>query len=205
MGGLDMLLKNMENYARENKVPIINSQGADLLVETVKTYRPSSVLEIGTAIGYSTLLIARNSPSAKIISIEIDPDRVAQADTFIRQAGLSDQVDIVVGDANQVISTLNTKFDMVFIDAAKGQYLNYLVKVMEKLNDNAVIFTDNVLFRGMVEGDIETPRRYRTIVKRLREFLEFIHQDSRFSTSLYRSGDGIAISIYQGAKVFEKT
>ncbi|MGI6093308.1 MAG: O-methyltransferase [Negativicutes bacterium] len=200
-----MLLKNMENYARENKVPIINSQGADLLVETVKTYRPSSVLEIGTAIGYSTLLIARNSPSAKIISIEIDPDRVAQADTFIRQAGLSDQVDIVVGDANQVISTLNTKFDMVFIDAAKGQYLNYLVKVMEKLNDNAVIFTDNVLFRGMVEGDIETPRRYRTIVKRLREFLEFIHQDSRFSTSLYRSGDGIAISIYQGAKVFEKT
>ncbi|NLP41182.1 MAG: O-methyltransferase [Veillonellaceae bacterium] len=202
---MDMLLKNMENYARENKVPIINSQGADLLVETVKTYRPSSVLEIGTAIGYSTLLIARNSPSAKIISIEIDPDRVAQADTFIRQAGLSDQVDIVVGDANQVISTLNTKFDMVFIDAAKGQYLNYLVKVMEKLNDNAVIFTDNVLFRGMVEGDIETPRRYRTIVKRLREFLEFIHQDSRFSTSLYRSGDGIAISIYQGAKVFEKT
>lgn len=199
MGKLDMLLRIMESYAHKNKVPIINNQGAELLIETVKTYQPLSVLEIGTAIGYSTMLIANNASSAKIVTIEIDQERAALASTYIAQAGLAERVEILVGDAGQVIPQLNTKFDLVFIDAAKGQYLDYLTKVIDKLTDNAVIFTDNVLFRGMVEGETETPRRYRTIVKRLREFLNFIHHDSRFSTSLHRGGDGIAISIYQGA------
>lgn len=200
MVNLDSLLRTMEAYASENRVPIIRDEGATLLAQTVQTYQPKSVLEIGTAIGYSTMLIGANALDTKIVTIEIDEERACKARGFLTQAGLSDRVEIIEGDAGQIINELNLRFDMVFIDAAKGQYLNYLNKTIDKLTDNAVIFADNVLFRGMVEGNIATPRRYRTIVKRLREYLDFINNDSRFCTSLYHIGDGIAISIYRGAK-----
>ncbi|MDD4599774.1 Protein-L-isoaspartate O-methyltransferase [bioreactor metagenome] len=199
MSTVDSLLNEMEEYARINKVPIITGEGAKLLIETVNLHQPKSILEIGTAIGYSTILIGANSPDAKIITIEIDEDRAIKANSFLVQAGISNRVEIMVGDAAQVIPQITTKFDMVFIDAAKGQYLNYLVKTIDKLVDNAMVFTDNVLFRGMVEGENVTPRRYRTLVNRLREFLDYINHDTRFKTTIHRIGDGIAISIYQGA------
>lgn len=195
------ILKTMEDYAQKNHVPIIKGEAAGLLIKTVRKHRPKSVLEIGTAIGYSSILVAMNSPEANIVTIELDAERISKARTFLTMAGLSDRVEIIEGDAGQVITKLNSRFDMVFIDAAKGQYLNYLNDTIDKLTENAVIFADNVLFRGMVEGDIATPRRYRTIVNRLRQFLDFIENDQRFCTSLYRVGDGVAISIYQGADI----
>lgn len=189
----------MEIYAQINRVPIIRDQGAKLLIETVKMYKPLSILEIGTAIGYSTALMAIHSPKAKITTIEINEERAKQASKFLTQAGLAEQVVLILGDAGDVITKLNGCFDMVFIDGAKGQYLNYLKQLVGKLSPGAVIFADNVLFRGMVEGVKETPRRYRTIVNRLRDFLSFIKDDPRFLTVLHRGGDGVAISIYQGA------
>lgn len=196
---LDSLLREMEEEARLNKVPIISPAGAKLLIDTVITCSPKSVLEIGTAIGYSTILIGTNAPNAKITTIEIDAVRSDKAINYITKAGIKSRVNLVVADAELIIPKLNKKFDLVFIDAAKGQYLKYLMQVRDKLCSNAVIFADNVLFRGMVEDEVETPRRFKTIVKRLRSYLDYINNDSQFKTVLHRVGDGIAISIYQGA------
>lgn len=198
MADYDALLNVVEKYAKENRVPIISHEGTQLLSTVVKEYKPRSVLEIGTAIGYSTMIIAMNAPEAKITTIELDEKRAETALCFLGEAKLLDCVDLILGDAGQVLPTLNAKFDMVFIDAAKGQYLNYLLNILDKLNPNAVVIADNVLFRGMVEGDAVPLRRYKTIVKRLREYLQFVRHDERFNTYIHDIGDGMAISIYQG-------
>jgi len=198
MNECNSTLSIMEQYAKENSVPIISQAGAKLLSATVKEYKPRSILEIGTAIGYSTMIIANSAPTAHITTIELDEQRAATALRFLGEAKLLDSVDLIIGDAGQILNTLTIKFDMVFIDAAKGQYLNYLLNILDKLNDNAIVIADNVLFRGMVEGDEIPLRRYKTIVKRLREYLQFVRQDARFNTRIHKIGDGIAISIYQG-------
>lgn len=190
----------MEQYALQNRVPIINKVAGNLLVKTVEEKRPASILEIGTAIGYSALLMGSiMPPESKIVTIEKDKLRAAVAKDYIRQAKMVGRIDIICGDAGVILDKLSGRYDMVFIDAAKGQYLNYLLKIIHKLNPAAVVVADNVLFRGMVRED-RSPRRYRTIVKRLREYLDFVTTDPRFVTSIREVGDGLAISYYQGEK-----
>ena len=188
----------MEKYAQQHKVPIIGKDGAGLLAETAAASRPASVLEIGTAIGYSTLIIAENlAPCGVITTIEISPERAGVAKDFFSRSGFADRINLLVGDAAELIPNLPDKFDLVFIDAAKGQYLNYLLKCLDKLLPGAVIIADNVLFRGLVTSG-EKPGRYKTIVSRLRSYLEFVNTDRRFSTVLHPVGDGVAISVYRG-------
>lgn len=193
------LLSHMQEYAVRYRVPIIGPDSANLLAETVKRQQPLSVLEVGTAIGYSTLLIASHlPPQAKIVTIEQDLERARLAQQYLRQTDRFDQVTLIIGDAGEVIPRLDKAFDFVFIDAAKGQYLDYLQKVMDKLMEQATIVADNIFFRGLVEGNMEPPRRYRTIVKRLRQYIDFVTIDQHFTTDFYHIGDGMAISNYQG-------
>lgn len=196
---MEELLAEMRQFAADNKVPIISDAGARLLEDTAAKKQPRFILEIGTAIGYSALLIARNCPMAMITTIELNAERAATARQFIIRSGLSDRIFLVEGDAGKILPGLTSQFDMVFIDAAKGQYLDYLTKLLDKLNSGAVIFADNVLFRGLVTSPEPPPRRYKTIVSRLRGYLEFVTNDSRFVTTVHPAGDGAAISIYQGA------
>lgn len=193
-----LLIQEIEQYAREHHVPIIGKAGADLLLEVVERKQPLFVLEIGTAIGYSAILTAIHAPAARIITIEQDSARIEAAQAFIGRAGLEGRITILAGDAGKLLSTLAGPFDFVFIDAAKGQYFDYLSKMLDKLAEGAIIAADNVLFRGMVEGKAETPKRYKTIVKRLRQYLHFVTQDPRFETRIYPEGDGLAISDYKG-------
>ena len=193
------LFKEIEEYAYENNIPIINKVSSQLLIETVKSKAPKSTLEIGTAVGYSALLMASYMPKGgNIITIEQDANRIDTAYAFITRAGRIDQIQLLDGDASDILVQLEGRFDMVFIDAAKGQYLDYLQKVMDKLSVGAVIIADNVLFRGMVMSEEPPLKRYRTIVKRLREYLDFVSHDPRFSTTIHSEGDGVAISYYQG-------
>lgn len=195
---MDELLTEMRRYALINRVPIISEAGASLLAEMVVRKQPRSVLEIGTAIGYSALLIAGKSPvSTKITTIELDAERAATARQFIIRSGLSDRISLMEGDAGSLIPSLTSSYDMVFIDAAKGQYLDYLTKLLDKLNPMAVIFADNILFRGLVNSSAPPPRRYKTIVTRLRGYLKFVTEDPRFVTTVHPDGDGAAISVYQ--------
>lgn len=194
------LLKEIEDYATEYNIPIINKVSSDLLIDTVQKKAPTSVLEIGTAVGYSALLMVNHMPKdGKIITIEQDANRVDTAYDFITRAGKIDQIQLLDGDASEILLQVEGTFDLVFIDAAKGQYLDYLQKVMDKLADGAVIIADNVLFRGMVMSEEPPLKRYRTIVKRLREYLDFVNNDPRFTTTIHPEGDGVAISYYRGA------
>jgi len=194
------LFTEIEEYADEYNIPIINKESRQLLIDTVKKNAPKSILEVGTAVGYSALVMVQNMPlDGKIITIEQDANRIDTAYDFITRAGRIEQIQLMDGDASEILDQLEGTFDMVFIDAAKGQYLDYLLKVMDKLSVGAVIVADNVLFRGMVMSNEPPLKRYRTIVKRLREYLDFVNQDPRFSTTIYEEGDGVAISYYQGA------
>ena len=198
------ILQELRVYAEENKVPIIKDEALDVLINVCKEKQPQYILEIGTAIGYSVLTMLNNiDVEAKVISLEIDEERAAIAGNSIAKAGLSDRVKVLVGDAGKILLELqkmNEKFDSVFIDAAKAQYMDYLTKVIPMLADGSVVIADNVLFRGYVEGIEETPRRFRTIVRRLREYINIVTNSSSFETTIYKDADGIAVSHYRGCK-----
>lgn len=196
---MQTLFNTIENFARENHVPIINENGRKVFIDIVKKYQPKRVLEIGTAIGYSALLTAYYSKQAdiQITSLELSPERAATAQEFIDQSPYAKQIEIILGDAAANILTLNPKqkFDMIFIDAAKGQYPDYLTKVLPLLSDNGIILADNVLFRGYVKSAEKPPRRYKTIVKRLRQYLSMLENNPDFTTTIYENGDGLALSV----------
>lgn len=194
---MEALFKQMEDFAKENKVPIINENGRKVFIEIIKKYKPQRVLEIGTAIGYSALLTTYYcAENAKIISLELDEERAKQAQDFINQSAYREQIKIILGDAAKNIEKLdkNYKFDMVFIDAAKGQYPDYLQKVLPLLADDGIILADNVLFRGYVMSEEKPPRRYKTIVKRLREYIAMVSDTDKFTTEIFENGDGLALT-----------
>ena len=189
------LLAEMKAYGEANHVPIININGLKVLVETVKAAKAHRVLEIGTAIGYSTLYIADNSAEdVEITTLELSEERAAEARGFIDRSPYKENIKIMTGDAGENLLQLQGKFDLVFIDAAKGQYPDYFRKVYPMLADNAVVIADNVLFRGYVRGGVEAPRRFRTIVKRLREYIDLVENSQEFQTEIFENGDGLAVS-----------
>lgn len=189
----------METFAKANHVPIINENGRKVFIEIVQTYRPQKVLEIGTAIGYSALLTAHysNKPNTQITSLELSPERASLAQEFIDKSPYAKQIEIILGDASANLLTLNPddKYDMIFIDAAKGQYPDYLTKIIPHLSPKGIILADNVLFRGYVKSTEKPPRRYKTIVKRLRQYLAMLEANPDFTTTIYENGDGLALSV----------
>lgn len=198
MNDLANLFRTMEEYAAAYDVPIIQPEAGKLLASLVTEHKPFHILEIGTAIGYSTLLMADQMPAGgKIITLEVDEERAVQARRFIIEAEVKRDIELLVGDAGKLIPTLTGPFDFVFIDAAKGQYVDYLQKVRNKLSANAVIAADNILFRGWVDNPQNAPRRFRTIVSRLRQYLNLVNTDPSFKTTIYNIGDGLAVTYFQ--------
>lgn len=195
------ILNEQRIYAVLNKVPILRESEVHLFEELISLYKPVRILEVGTAIGYSTLLLARHSgEDFHIDSIEIDETRHGMAKHFIGQSKYNDRITLHLGDANTLLSEMEGPYDMVFLDGPKGQYKNQLELIESKLAPQAVVLADNVLFRGYVRGEKEAPRRYKTIVKRLREYLETVEDKERFNTTIYPLGDGMSVSIWKGNK-----
>ncbi len=193
------ILNEQRIYAVINHVPILRESEVHLFEELIGLYRPQRVLEIGTAIGYSTLLLARHlGPDGTVTSVELDEVRHEMAKYYVEKSPYADRVELCLGDAEAVIDTLSGPFDLVFLDGPKGQYLRQLEALLPKLAPGAVILADNVLFRGYVRGDKEAPRRYKTIVKRLREYLTFVEDRRRFNTTIYPLGDGMSVTIWKG-------
>ena len=192
---LTALLAEMKEYGEANHVHIINSQGLRVLTEAVAQKKPRRVLEIGTAIGYSTLYIAANSAGdVEIVTLELSDERADEAEDFIGRSRFAGQIDIIRGDAGEDILRQSGSFDLVFIDAAKGQYPDYFRKVYPLLAEDGVVIADNVLFRGYVRGSGPVPRRFRTIVKRLREYIGMVTENDEFRTEIHEDGDGLAVS-----------
>ena len=194
------ILNEQRIYAMINNVPILRESEVHLFEELLSLYQPTSVLEIGTAIGYSTLLMARQmGEGGHITSIELDTVRHEMAKYYIGQSDYKDNVYLLNGDANEILVNLKGEYDLVFLDGPKGLYLKQLELIMPLLKEGAVVLADNVLFRGYVRGDKEPPRRFKTITKRLQEYLNFVENKELFNTTIYPLGDGMSVSVWKGS------
>lgn len=186
------VMKELEFEAETYNIPIIRESERQLLFKTVYENKPKRILEIGTAIGFSALLMATANDDAIIDTVEKDTKRFERAKKAIEDANMTERINCISGDADKVISELSVNYDFVYLDGPKGQYLNHLKKIEKILSEKAVIVADNVLFKGLVKSGEYPPHRYRTIVVRLREYLEYVNRE--YSTIIYEEGDGMAIS-----------
>ena len=187
------ILIEIEKYAFENKVPIIEVEVARFLEFLVMLKKPKRILEIGTAIGYSSIIMNRAYPDSSITTIEIDEKNFLKAKEFIKKAGCENNIDVIYADANDALDFITDKYDMIFMDAAKGQYMSFFEKSTERLNSEGILVSDNILFRGLVAKEKNNIRRKNTIVRRLKDFLKIITNSEEFSTTIIPIDDGMAI------------
>ncbi|MGL4730476.1 MAG: O-methyltransferase [Clostridium sp.] len=190
------ILKEMHDYAIENKVPIIQKEGAKFLQFMVNMKKPKKILELGTAIGYSSILMnLASGGSCDITTIERDENMISIASENIEKYGLKDRITILSGDCLEVLEKLDDEYDMIFMDAGKGHYNHFLPHCLRLLAKDGVIVADNVLFRGMVATDELVKRRKITIVKRMRTYLDMVSSDENLVTTVIPMGDGIALTV----------
>lgn len=187
----DFLILEMEKFAKENGVPIVSKEVGEYLKFLVKSRKVKNVLEIGTAIGYSGILIGREieKNGGKLYTIEIDEVRYNEARKNFSKSGLNNIVSIK-GDALEEVKKISETFDFVFIDASKGHYLDFFEDSLKLLSSNGIIFIDNILFRGYLYK--EYPKRFKTIVKRLDSFINYLYEKEGNFT-LLPFGDGIGL------------
>ena len=190
------IIQDIKNESLDENVPIITDEVLNYMIFTARNIKARNILEIGTATGYSGLFLAQiaNENSGFLTTMEIDEIRYGKAVENFKKLGLFEKNKMIFGDALEEIPKLdkNVKYDFIFIDASKGQYLNFFEMSYELLNENGIIFIDNLMFRGLVATDKEEiPKRYKTIVKRLKEFIEKLNEEYNFV--LLPFGDGVGI------------
>ncbi len=196
IGSHSGILKEIEEYASENSIPIVHREMARFLELMINMKRPSRVLELGTAVGYSAILMSLSSHKKNhITTIERDKNMVEIARKNIKRYNFEQYIDVIEGDCMEILKNIREKFDLIFIDAGKAHYNHFLPYCLELLDEEGVIVADNVLFRGMVASDELVKRRKITIVKRMREYLKIVSDDNKFITSIIPMGDGIAVTM----------
>jgi predicted O-methyltransferase YrrM len=194
--GREPLFFEMENYAKENKVPIMELVGIEALLQFLRIQDSKKILEVGTAIGYSALRMAEALPSASIITIERDLERIQAAEEYMSRSKHGEQILLIKGDALEVEELVREQapYDTTFVDAAKGQYKKFFEIYSKYLNVDGIIITDNVLFKGLVtESEIES-KRIRNLVKKIDGFNQWLMNHTDYHTVILPVGDGIAIS-----------
>ena len=191
-------LKEMKQYAIENHVPILQDVSLDLILLVLKLKRPNSILEVGTAIGYSAINFSKylNGENSHILTVEKSEDMYKEAIKNIKNVGLEEKITVINADATEYLPTLDEKdkYDVVFIDAAKGQYLVFLENALRVIKKGGIIIADNVYFKGRVLSGYNE-HRHRTATNRLRKYLELVTDDETLDTTVFNIGDGVAISI----------
>ncbi|SES71788.1 Predicted O-methyltransferase YrrM [Natronincola peptidivorans] len=189
------LLNEIESYATQNHVPIIQKEVAALLKILTKASKSKKILEIGTAIGYSSIILCQSAGEGGFVTtIERDEERVQRARLNIEKANLSHHIRIIEGEAQDVLNFLDAKYDLIFLDGAKGHYKEMLQDCINLLEVGGLLVSDNILFKGMVVNDNLVIKRKRTIVNRMREYLQYICNHPQLDTSIIPIGDGLAIS-----------
>ncbi|MBR3814840.1 MAG: O-methyltransferase [Spirochaetaceae bacterium] len=186
-------ISEIKEYAKEHAVPIMMDDSIDFICKYIEEHNVQSVLELGTAIGYSAMRFAKLRDDIFVSTIEIDIERYQQAVRNIHDNNLMDRITVFLGNA--LSYTFKEKFDLIFIDAAKSQYINYFEKFKNNLTDNGVIISDNLFFHGMV-NDISLTHNYSTIklIRKLRKYIDFLKTNQEFETIFYSLGDGISVS-----------
>ncbi|MBQ9606306.1 MAG: O-methyltransferase [Lachnospiraceae bacterium] len=194
----DGKLNELTKKASLEGVPVIREETEAFLRCVVVLTKPRRILELGTATGYSSIMMARADESREVMidTVEDWEIRIPAAEANIREAGLSGRINLIKGDALEIMKDLEASYDLVFIDAAKGQYPDYLAETMRLTRKGSVIIADNILQGGeIMESKFIVERRDRTIHKRMREFLDMVSNDERLDTSILPVGDGITFSV----------
>ena len=193
--------ENIRKRALEDGVPIIRRAGESFMKTLLSMNKVNDILELGTAVAYSALVMAE-SCDAKITTIENYPKRIEKAKFNIANSNYSDRINLIEGDVTSVLQDLiseGKKYDFIFVDAAKAQYVNWLPSLKLLLRDRAVLFSDTILQDGsIVESRFAIDRRYRTIHQRLRQYLHMLTHDRDFTSSIIPVGDGVALSVFNG-------
>lgn len=180
----------------ESYAPIVQKSTEQLIVTLLKLTKPQRVLEVGTAVGYSAILMADNLPEeSTIVTIERYKKHADIAVDNVFASGYEKKIKVIEGEAAEVLHWLDGSFDFIFLDAAKGQYIEFLPDILRLLKSGGVLLSDNILYHGMVEDEEKVERRKITIVKRLHMYLEEIMSNEKLTTSIIPIGDGVALSV----------
>lgn len=195
-----MVKLNIEEFnkikqkALQDHIPIIMDDTLEVIDKLLEEIKPTKILEIGTAVGYSAMCFCKNlAENGKVDTIEREEERANLAKINIKNVGLEDKINIYVGDAVEILPTLNDKYDMVFIDAAKGKYPFFLSQALRLIKDKGIIIADNILYKGYVMSDYNKHKQ-RTAVRNLREYIHLVQENPNLETKILEVGDGLAIS-----------
>ena len=190
---MDLRIEKLEEYAHQNNIPIMMSDGIDFMLEYIENNNIKNILEIGAAIGYSAIRMALLDENIHITTVERDLNRYNEALKNIKEFNLENQITIYHKDAYEL--ELDNQFDLIFIDAAKSQYIGFFEKFEKNLKKGGVIFSDNLNFHGLTHTTerIES-RNVRGIVRKLNNYINFLRENKNYETSFFDIGDGISIS-----------
>lgn len=187
------MIEKIEEYAHENNIPIMEKEGIDFLTNYIKEHNIKRILEIGSAIGYSAIKCTLVDNDITVTTIERDKERYNIAVKNISEFNLNSRINIINDDAFNV--NLKEKYDLIFIDAAKAQYIKFFEKFKNNLDENGVIVSDNLKFHGLVDGnDDNLSRNVKGLVRKLRLYIDFLQNNKEFKTIFYNIGDGVAVS-----------
>lgn len=190
----EKVLEEVKKKALENHIPIIMDDTLAKIEEILKREKPSRILEIGTAVGYSASQFAKfTDDTCRIDTIELDPERAKEAIENIKNIGFSNRINVMIGNAVDILPTINEKYDIIFIDANKGKYPVFLNEGIRLANNNALILADNILYKGYVMSDYNKHKQ-RTAVRHLREYIKEITENDSLESEILEVGDGLAIT-----------
>ncbi|MBQ7370185.1 MAG: O-methyltransferase [Clostridia bacterium] len=186
-------------------IPVADDETLNYLLLMVSALSPKRILEIGTAVGLSGSAMLLACPQATLTTVELEEDRYLEAKKNFKDLGLENRVNAYMGDAGEILSMMDGQFDFVFLDGPKAQYEKYLFDLKRLMRKGSVLFADDVLLFGWVSGEEPTPQKRRSIVEKIRSYLQVVTQDEDFITSVLNVGDGVALSYYKGRDKVDKS
>ena len=187
-------IKALREKAKLEGEPVLRDKSFELLLETIKNKKPNRILEIGVNVGLSGIAMLLSSETSNLTGIEIDEEKSRLAKENYKKFGVEERAKIFLGDAGEIIPILSGKYDFIFLDGPKGHYYEFLLNLLPLLNEGGILFADNVLFRGFVDGRVKTPHRYNTTRNSMQKFLKAITEDKGLKTTIYDMEDGVSIT-----------
>ena len=181
-------------------IPVADDETLQFLLLTLRMTKPQRILEIGTAVGLSSVAMLLECPSARLTTMELEEERYMEAKNNFQDFGVTDSVTAYLGDAGDILAMMDGQFDFVFLDGPKAQYEKYLFDLKRLMKEGAILFADDVLLYGWVSGEEPTPQKRQSIVDKIRSYLEVVTNDPELMTSVLNVGDGVALSVYKPQK-----
>ena len=181
-------------------IPVADDETLNFLLLMLDATKPKRILEIGTAVGLSSVAMLLQCPSARLTTIELEEERYVEAKANFVDFGVSDRVTAHLGDAGEILAMMDGEFDFVFLDGPKAQYEKYLFDLKRMMKTGGLLFADDVLLYGWVSGEEPTPQKRQSIVDKIRSYLDVVTADKDFITSVLNVGDGVALSVYKPQK-----